>query len=921
MYLHSLKNIDSNNPLFLILILTKMKVKHFFASCAKPLFALAAVTMMSGLFTGCSKDEGHVPIIAPEQSVVINGQSEEIDNVRLVKNEEDANTYTLYLDFSDGKYLYFKVDPSEGKQTIDMSKVADALWLMGYNNEDGEIAFLVGGDDGDNKCDRGTLKYSVDPATGECSIEIADAHVAGEANTDGNGKEYAFATQWSGKAEKVNPLRQSVTIDGKRKVIKSAQLSKYLYDRYSHFLYLYLSDDKKEYLRIDVDVAKGNKKVFDMTRTGDITWFTGYHKPDGKYAFSAGYYSTSQKCDRGTITYNVDAKTGQASVEVTDAHITAAANKDDDKKEHTYAVKWSGKAQIVNYCEQQAMVDGTTWSIKSAELEKSKNDASTYILNLYLSDDKSDCLRFNVNPATGNNHTFDMSTASSTYWAVGYRKGSSDAFAVSNASGAPKCVRGTLTYNVDPKTGQCSVDITDAYITAAANTAGDRKEYVFGAKWSGKAKIIANLNQELLIDGETRTVRYAELYKDRDDMYTYILWLYLSGGSNESMRIDIDVNSGNNEALNMSQSSSTVWGVLYRTTSNIFEVGSRSGKAKCERGTITYNLDPATGQVSFEIADAHIAAATNYAGDHRDHDLFAKWSGKATIKNSASDGIWINGERKGIDRAILTGFEPNRFQLEFYNDPSMLNSIRFEVNPIVGNGRTYDLTRTFSDLTRFEYYKNVNQMFAFYNSGQLGRWDRGTLSYNINLATGQYNVDVTNAHISAAANKVERKEYIFQMKKTGTAMMTVSPYANNLALVDGQWRYIHHVKVYRSQRTDVVTIHLYFDTGETEQLRLDVKESSFNIKHDMTQQSSDSWGLAYVKNGVGVFQVNNLPTFLKADRGTMYFDINFGNPKSECYFNVDLGYIRDNAGSYVNYDGRSHTFALIYKGSADTFMR
>ena len=83
--------------------------------------------------------------------------------------------------------------------------------------------------------------------------------------------------------------------------------------------------------------------------------------------------------------------------------------------------------------------------------------------------------------------------------------------------------------------------------------------------------------------------------------------------------------------------------------------------------------------------------------------------------------------------------------------------------------------------------------------------------------TTSYNVDVTNAHISAAANKVERKEYIFQMKKTGTAMMTVSPYANNLALVDGQWRYIHHVKVYRSQRKDFVTNHLYIDTVETEQ--------------------------------------------------------------------------------------------------------
>ena len=89
-----------------------MITKQFFASAAKAAFALAAVVMMSAVFTSCSKDNDDDNPSAPKTQIVV------LDGVEkpIVKAE--------YKDKKDGDYiLYFYLsDDHKEKVTMQLNK-------------------------------------------------------------------------------------------------------------------------------------------------------------------------------------------------------------------------------------------------------------------------------------------------------------------------------------------------------------------------------------------------------------------------------------------------------------------------------------------------------------------------------------------------------------------------------------------------------------------------------------------------------------------------------------------------------------------------------------------------------------------------------------------------------------------------------
>ena len=178
-----------------------MKTKNFLANCAKATFALAAVVMMSTVFSSCSKDD-----------------DEKFTNTVTIGDKESSIFDVGYNDEGNGNYRLFLVLSANGKKAvqinlnkeqhmngtpIDLKKKEERdyngrwFWSVAYN-ENGKRLMSTSGIPGDSEpvFKEGTLTISGDLAT-PINIKLENGCVVGK-----DGKECILNISYSGPARK-----------------------------------------------------------------------------------------------------------------------------------------------------------------------------------------------------------------------------------------------------------------------------------------------------------------------------------------------------------------------------------------------------------------------------------------------------------------------------------------------------------------------------------------------------------------------------------------------------------------------------------------------------------------------------------------------------------------------------------------------
>ena len=138
------------------------------------------------------------------------------------------------------------------------------------------------------------------------------------------------------------PSEKGILIDGVRKTVVKATIMKYVDDKY--FLALQFDAAGKEMLCVYF-VAEGNKRVNDMTRESDVYWVVSYDK-DGSCVFFTTNVGKDQKCEAGTLLYDIDMESGRYRVDVTTAQVGKSNGKTGDGNAHTFAVRIDGTAEV-----------------------------------------------------------------------------------------------------------------------------------------------------------------------------------------------------------------------------------------------------------------------------------------------------------------------------------------------------------------------------------------------------------------------------------------------------------------------------------------------------------------------------------------------------------------------------------------------
>ena len=177
-----------------------MSKKIFFASAAKAAFALAAVVMMSAVFTSCSKDNDDDNPPAPKaQTVTIDGVEKPIVNAEY--ENYSAVNYRLFLylsvDRKEKVILYLNKDLHMTGKPIYLTKKEekhDGKWYWGvdYYDADGERIIDTFGEPGTSNpvFTTGTLTMSGSP-TGTINIKLENGCVK-----DTDGKEHTLVVSY-----------------------------------------------------------------------------------------------------------------------------------------------------------------------------------------------------------------------------------------------------------------------------------------------------------------------------------------------------------------------------------------------------------------------------------------------------------------------------------------------------------------------------------------------------------------------------------------------------------------------------------------------------------------------------------------------------------------------------------------------------
>ena len=177
-----------------------MKKNFLSANLTKAAFVIATVFTISLAFYACSdKDEPNQenPTELKDQAM-INGKVHKIKSAKLVNKNKDLSNLFLY--FENGEYMVIHAYPEHNDKPIYMNG-QDYKWSVLYYSNDNKVKFFVAEDPGNDKCDQGIIKFSVNQESGLCSVEIKDGHIPAKSNTDGDKQEYTFAVKWADQAQ------------------------------------------------------------------------------------------------------------------------------------------------------------------------------------------------------------------------------------------------------------------------------------------------------------------------------------------------------------------------------------------------------------------------------------------------------------------------------------------------------------------------------------------------------------------------------------------------------------------------------------------------------------------------------------------------------------------------------------------------
>ena len=148
-----------------------MKKNFLSASLTKAAFALATVLTLSLTFQACSdKNEPDNPTRLNNQAK-IDGKVYNIKSAELRKINSQEFSLSLYLD--NGENMYISINPKVNGKAMSLNST-DGNWVIQYKT------FFIASTKMNNKGDRGTIKYSINPETGQCSVEITDGYISAQ---------------------------------------------------------------------------------------------------------------------------------------------------------------------------------------------------------------------------------------------------------------------------------------------------------------------------------------------------------------------------------------------------------------------------------------------------------------------------------------------------------------------------------------------------------------------------------------------------------------------------------------------------------------------------------------------------------------------------------------------------------------------
>ena len=185
-----------------------MKTTSFLASAAKAAFALAAVVMMSAVFTSCSKDSDDDNPPAPKaQTVTLDGVEIKIEKAELLHIKEDKYWLGLTLEagkeatdviialstsMHNGKQINLTEQKAKESDGWSVTVLKDTKWLCSGQEEKND----------DYKFSSGMMKLNVDPTTKKAEVWLTGGEITTPSGLFGDGKKHTLAISYKGTAEK-----------------------------------------------------------------------------------------------------------------------------------------------------------------------------------------------------------------------------------------------------------------------------------------------------------------------------------------------------------------------------------------------------------------------------------------------------------------------------------------------------------------------------------------------------------------------------------------------------------------------------------------------------------------------------------------------------------------------------------------------